>query len=54
MPTVDTKNEDQNTERAERRPYSKPGVVTEGVFETMALSCASGIGCSEPPPLPRS
>lgn len=54
MPTLDRDKDEQHEQTAERRPYTKPGVVTDGVFETMALSCASGIGCTEPPPLPRS
>lgn len=40
-----TKNTDQDQAPQERRPYVKPGVVSEQVFETMALSCASGPEC---------
>ena len=43
-----TKNQDQDEVRQERRPYIKPGVVSEEVFETMALSCASGPECQFP------
>ncbi len=43
-----TDNQDKNEEPQTRRPYTKPGVVSEQVFETMALSCASGPECQFP------
>ncbi len=45
----DVKKDDKKTVTEMRRPYTKPGVVTAEVFETMALSCASvGINCVGP------
>ena len=34
-----------------KKPYEKPAIVAEKVFETMALSCGSvGIACVGAPP----
>ena len=43
---MDKKNQTSNqNDSSPRRPYEKPGVVSENAFETMALSCASGPEC---------
>lgn len=42
---MDKSKKTQNVERPERRPYVRPGVLSEEVFETMALSCASDPSC---------
>jgi hypothetical protein len=34
--------EDKNSEDKGRKPYEKPMIVSEKVFETLALSCGSG------------
>jgi hypothetical protein len=47
----DLENESQNTENivaeTEREPYEAPAVVSEEVFETLALACGkqNGRGC---------
>lgn len=34
------RNTEKNAPKSERKPYVKPAVVSEEVFETLALSCA--------------
>jgi len=38
---MDDKNQDKPKQDDERLPYEPPAVVSEEVFETLALSCAS-------------
>lgn len=37
-------NRDDQPSEGERQPYEKPQVVSEEVFETLALSCAKTTG----------
>ncbi len=43
--------EDKNNEAKDRKVYEKPMIVSEKVFETLALSCGSvGFPCIGVPP----
>ena len=35
------KNEQAETTKTTKKPYEKPAVISEEVFETLALSCAA-------------
>ena len=44
-------NDNKNTDTKRRKTYEKPGIISEKVFETMALSCGSvGFACINVPP----
>lgn len=47
-------SDQKKTEKATRRPYERPAVVSDEVFETMALSCAKANRFTCPGTVPNS
>lgn len=39
------RKEIQEREKTGKKPYEKPKVVSEEVFETLALACCKGVSC---------